>query len=71
MIELPVIYLPMKKNKKGLHDEKGRVLCVFCKRPIHVTHLGGVFKGSKGEECWFCDFIGCLIMFYDKFKSRL
>lgn len=38
-----------------------KVLCAFCKQPIHISHFAGVMKGKHGEELFFCDSLPCLL----------
>ena len=45
-----------------------KVLCHFCKTPIHIERWGGVCKFS-GDEIWFCDNIVCLIQLIDLRKK--
>ena len=37
-----------------------RTLCFFCRKPIHITRLGGVFS-YKGEVKLFCNNFVCLV----------
>lgn len=41
-----------------------RVLCFACKKPIHISKLGGVMKVKNGKETWFHNNIGCLVKLY-------
>jgi len=52
-------------TKTGIKKEEKRVLCYFCKKPIHMDELGGVFKLEKDKEAWFHDRLPCLVGYSD------
>jgi len=44
-----------------MEKKEGRkVLCHFCKKPIHIDKWGGVCKYDK-VQIWFCNNICCLV----------
>jgi len=57
----------MTKPRKGKITGK-RVLCHFCKKPIHIDKWGGICRVNK-KVIWFCNNIGCLVELVDLRKK--
>lgn len=59
----------LEKIRRLEEERDKRVLCFFCKKPIHIDRFAGIFKVDK-KTVLFCDNIVCLIEFLEHYDRR-